>query len=162
MPCTAPPSSCPLDDLRIDDAADVVDRAVGDRLDHARLRIDLDLADVAAVGPGRVRDRARRVDDDPRLRLRLGEIEQTDAAIGADDLEDAVGIFDVAGGNLQRAAASSRASITVRSAATRTAEPPTKSERDPALPKPVPRSVSPWTMRIRSIGTPNTSTASCA
>ena len=34
--------------------------------------------------------------------------------------------------------------------------------RDPALPNPVPRSVSPCTMRMRSIGTPNTSTASCA
>jgi hypothetical protein len=35
-----------------------------------------------------------------------------------------------------------------------------KSEREPALPKPLPRSVSPWTMRTFSIGTPNTSTAS--
>ncbi len=40
-------------------------------------------------------------------------------------------------------AASLRASSTVSFAATCTAEPPTKSERDPALPKPVPRSVSP-------------------
>ena len=46
--------------------------------------------------------------------------------------------------------------------ATCTAEPPVKSEREPALPKPLPRSVSPWTMRTFSIGTPNTSTASCA
>ena len=51
---------------------------------------------------------------------------------------------------------------TVRSDATRTAEPPVKSEREPALPKPLPRAVSPWTMRILSIGTPKTSTASCA
>ena len=42
------------------------------------------------------------------------------------------------------------------------AEPATKSEREPALPKPEPRSVSPWTMRIFSIGTPKTSTTSWA
>ena len=51
---------------------------------------------------------------------------------------------------------------TVRSDATLMAEPPTKIEREPALPKPVPRSVSPCTMRTFSIGTPNTSTTSCA
>ena len=50
----------------------------------------------------------------------------------------------------------------VRSAPTFTAEPPVKSEREPALPKPLPRSVSPWTMRTFSIGTPKTSTASWA
>jgi hypothetical protein len=50
----------------------------------------------------------------------------------------------------------------VRSEATCTAEPPVNSEREPALPKPLARSVSPCTMRMRSIGTPNTSTASCA
>ena len=46
--------------------------------------------------------------------------------------------------------------------ATCTAEPPMKSEREPALPKPLLRSVSPITTRMRSIGTWNTSTASCA
>ena len=50
----------------------------------------------------------------------------------------------------------------MRCAATCTAEPPTNSEREPALPKPVPRSVSPNATVIRSSGTPNTSTASCA
>ena len=59
-------------------------------------------------------------------------------------------------------AASDCAFSTVRSEATFTAEPPTKIEREPALPKPLPRSVSPCTMRTLSIGTPNTSTASCA
>ena len=59
-------------------------------------------------------------------------------------------------------AARSCAFCTVRCDATCTAEPPTNSEREPALPKPVPRSVSPNATRMRSIGTPNTSTASCA
>ena len=59
-------------------------------------------------------------------------------------------------------AASACAFSTVRSDATLTAEPPTKIEREPALPKPLPRSVSPCTMRTFSIGTPNTSTTSCA
>ncbi|MNU72181.1 hypothetical protein D3C71_616350 [compost metagenome] len=50
----------------------------------------------------------------------------------------------------------------VRSAPMRTAEPPVKSEREPALPKPSPRSVSPSTTRTFSMGTPKASTASCA
>jgi hypothetical protein len=37
-----------------------------------------------------------------------------------------------------------------------------KADREPALPKPSPRSVSPSTTRTCSIGTPNTSTTSCA
>ena len=57
--------------------------------------------------------------------------------------------------------ASSFAWSTVRCEATRTAAPPVNSEREPPLPKPFARSVSPCTMRILSIGTPNTSTASC-
>jgi hypothetical protein len=38
-------------DHRVDGAADVVDRRVADDLDHAGLRIDLNLADVAAIDP---------------------------------------------------------------------------------------------------------------
>ena len=60
------------------------------------------------------------------------------------------------------AAARSFALSTVRSDATRTADPPTKIEREPALPKPVPRSVSPCEIRMLLSGTPNTSTTSCA
>ena len=95
--------------------------------------------------------------------LLAGELEEVDAEIGADDAEAPGAVLDVAGGDLERLGrrAPSRCSI-VRSEATRTAEPPVKSEREPALPKPLPRSVSPCTMRIFSIGTPNTSTASCA
>ena len=59
-------------------------------------------------------------------------------------------------------AARSFAVATVLSEATFTAEPAVNSEREPALPKPVPRSVSPSTMRMLSSGTPKTSTASCA
>ena len=42
------------------------------------------------------------------------------------------------------------------------AEPAVKSEREAALPNPEPRSESPCTMRIFSIGTPKTSTTSWA
>ena len=42
------------DDQRIDHAAHVVDRPVAIDLDGARLRIDLDLADVATIGPRRI------------------------------------------------------------------------------------------------------------
>ena len=59
-------------------------------------------------------------------------------------------------------AASCFASSIVLSAPERMAEPPVKSEREPALPKPLPRSVSPSTTRTCSIGTPNASTTSCA
>ena len=84
------------------------------------------------------------------LGLLAGEREQVDA----DDrcrrcVKRAVAVLDVAGRRLERLARrASCACSTVRSDATRTAEPPTKSEREPALPKPLPRSVSPWTMRI--------------
>ena len=59
-------------------------------------------------------------------------------------------------------AASCLAVAIVRSAPTCSAEPPVNSEREPALPKPSPRSVSPMTTLIFSIGTPNASTISCA
>ena len=86
MPCTAPPSSCPRTTMA-DDAADVVHRRVGDDLDRARRRIDLDLADVAAVWPRRAADAVARVDDDPRLRLAGGQLEEVDAQVGAGDGE---------------------------------------------------------------------------
>ena len=104
-----------------------------------------------------------RVEHDAPLGLLRRQLEEADRAIGAGDAEHAVAILDVADGAASSSsAASSCAFFTVRSDATCTAEPPTKSEREPALPKPVPRSVSPNAMRMRSIGTPNTSTASCA
>ncbi len=67
-----------------------------------------------------------------------------------------------AAGASSASAASVLACSIVRSDATRTDEPPVKIEREPALPKPLLRSVSPITTRMRSIGTWNTSTASCA
>ena len=49
-----------LDDHRIDDGAEIVDRRVSHHLDDAGFGIDLDLGDVAAVGIG---GRARSVAD---------------------------------------------------------------------------------------------------
>ena len=75
----------------------------------------------------------------------------------------AVGVLEVGGRGLQRLRRQLRAPVSsVCSAPTCTAEPPVNSEREPALPKPSPRSVSPSTTRTLSIGTPNTSTTSCA
>jgi len=104
---------------------------------------------VAAVGPGAVVDLARRIDDDAPARLLPREVEQTDAPVGARDAEFAVAVLDVACARLE----------VRRREFARLVD---RLGREPALPKPVPRSVSPCTMRMRSIGTPNTSTASCA
>ena len=41
------------DQHRIDDAAEIVEHVIGDDLDLAGLRVDLDLADMAAIGEGR-------------------------------------------------------------------------------------------------------------
>ena len=43
-----------LDDHRVDHAADVVDRDVGEKLDNAGARIDLDLGDMRAARIGEV------------------------------------------------------------------------------------------------------------
>ena len=59
------------------------------------------------------------------------------------------------GGELLAAAA-----IILRPAAT-TAEPPTNAEREPTLPTPLARSVSPCTILIFSTATPSTSVTSC-
>jgi hypothetical protein len=50
--------------------------------------------------------------------------------------------------------------MTLRPAAI-TAEPPTNAEREPTLPTPLARSVSPCTIRIFSGATPSTSFTSC-
>ncbi len=53
MPCTSAAVDLALDDHRVDDPADVVDRdEPATMLDHAGLGIDLDLADVGSR-PGR-------------------------------------------------------------------------------------------------------------
>src|ERR1700681_3466177 len=85
------------DDHGIDDAAHVVDRPVAGQLNRARLRIDFDFADVAAVGPGGTGDGARRVEHNALLRLPAGDLEQANAPIGTGDAEHAVAVFDVTG-----------------------------------------------------------------
>jgi hypothetical protein len=67
-------------------------------------------------------------------------LRQRDGEVGAGDGKAAGAVFQVSGRGLQGLV---------------------KSERLPALPKPLARSVSPWMMRMRSGGRPNTSTASC-
>ena len=52
-----PPWICPFTSMRVDHAPDVVDHRVAHHAHRAGLRVDLDLADVAAVGE---RDRGRR------------------------------------------------------------------------------------------------------
>ena len=58
-------------------------------------------------------------------------------------------------------AASAFASTITRRPAATTAEPPTKAEREPTLPTPLARSVSPCTIFTFSAGTPKTSVTSC-
>src|SRR5690606_32269658 len=89
------------DDHGIDHPAHVVAGRVRDDVRDAGLGIDLDLADMAAVRPGRPAHRGRRIDVDRLARLARGELEQADAAIGADDGEARVAVLDVAGGYLE-------------------------------------------------------------
>jgi hypothetical protein len=91
-------------DHRVDDAADIVRRGVGDDVDDAGLRVDLDLADMTAVRPARPVHGARRVDEDAVLGLTVGELEEADTAVGADDPEDTLAVFDVGFGRLERLA----------------------------------------------------------
>src|ERR1019366_5487538 len=85
----------PACDRRVDDAADVVDGRIGDDTHVARLRVDLDFADVTGVRPGRAADAARRVEVDAGACLLAGEREEIDAEIGADDAEAPGPVFDV-------------------------------------------------------------------
>ena len=87
------------DDHLVEDVAAIVDRAVGDDRERAGVGIDLDLGDVEAV-----RERERRLRRRPGIEVFVdgaapfqlggagGEIDERDAAIGADDVEPA--IFD--------------------------------------------------------------------
>ena len=101
----------PIDDHRIDDGADVVDRPETDQLDLAGIRIDLDLADVGAVAEGEI----RRIVDRGVLQTRLGigrevvggvgglrHVREGDAPVGAGDREHAVGKLDIAGRGLEQ------------------------------------------------------------
>ena len=91
-----------LHDVRADDAPDVVHRGVGHDLDAAGGGVDLDLGDVAAVGPAGRAGLGRAVGDDARLRLPRRQLEQPDAEVGAGDAEAARAVLDVGGRRLQR------------------------------------------------------------
>ena len=95
------------------------------------------------------------------LGLAVSQLERTDAPIGAGDPWKTPSATGIGAGRFQCIAGElARPATAVSGMAD--AEPATNNEREPALPKPEPRSVSPWTMRIFSIGTPKTSTTSWA
>ena len=83
-----------MQDHRVDRAADIVDRGVADDLDRAGLGVDLDLADLRAVGEAGdrkrlVRDRGERPPQirrqDPCVRPRRCDLEEADCPVGAGD-----------------------------------------------------------------------------
>src|SRR6185503_9113097 len=85
----------PFDDRQVDDAADVV--AAGDARERhlAGFGIDLDLAGLRAVRPGR-RGRGLRVRNaNDFLRLARDQVAQADRAVGAADVEAASAVLDV-------------------------------------------------------------------
>src|SRR5216683_2771773 len=87
---------------RIDGDADVVDRGVAHHTADAGLRIDLDFADMGAVGPARPIDFAFAVDTQPRALFAPGNVEQADPLVGADYREPTVAIFDILDRGFQR------------------------------------------------------------
>ena len=107
-----PPWTWPCSSSGLRAAPKVVDDAVVHDLQHAGVGIDLELADMAAVGEGVGRRRAGELVVQPGLLARrhvlgilrrLGDVEQAHAAVGADDLEGAVAILDVGRRGLHRA-----------------------------------------------------------
>ena len=90
-----------FDDGGADDAADVVDRGIGHHRHLAGGRVELNLADMAAVGPGRAAGGGGVGGGDAATRLARGQLEQADAQIGAGDLEAAFAVFDVGGRRFQ-------------------------------------------------------------
>ena len=102
-----------LEQQRVDDDSGIVDADVAHDLDVAGVGIDLDLADMAAVGKvgARRRKRADRFEADAELgrpaHRRVGlarEFDQPDRLVGADHCELAVGELDVAGRRFQHMA----------------------------------------------------------
>ena len=87
-----------VQDQRIDRAADIVDRGIADDLDLAGIGIDLDLADLRAIGKARDRqglvgDAGKRSVQSGRQVVALhgggGDLEEADLAVGAGDPEAA-------------------------------------------------------------------------
>ena len=67
----------------IDNPPDIVDRGIGHYRDFAGLGGELNLADMAGVGPGRPAHRARGFDMDAPPGLGRGQLKQADTDIGA-------------------------------------------------------------------------------
>src|SRR4051794_11033256 len=89
------------DQHRVHGDTDIVDGGVAHDAGDAGLGIDLDFTDMGAVGPARTVDLAFGIDAKPGPPFLLGEIEQADAAVGADHGEHAALIFDVLDRGLQ-------------------------------------------------------------
>ena len=90
---------------RIDDPAEVVDRGKVDESDHARVGIDLDLADVAAVGKGGgFRREGTAADEGAAVALagRRGNAEEVGRAVCAGHGEAPIGKLDVARRRLEK------------------------------------------------------------
>src|SRR3954463_16465295 len=167
----------PLDDHHVDDAPNVVAARDARHLHLARLAIDLHLAHLRTVRPGRRRGRLGRGHEQHAPFLPCGKLAELDRAIGAGDAEAAVAVLEVRRGSLQRLGSqppafddqpppgrrppSSLPSPTPPRPPAPPAEPPTNAEREPTLPTPLARSVSPCTIFTFAAGTPSTSVTSC-
>ena len=93
----------PAHDQRVDDAPDVVDAGVAHEGHGAGPRVELHLADVAAVGPGGAADAVRVVDEDVALELAAGQLEQADGVVGAGHVKARRRVANVLGRGLQLA-----------------------------------------------------------
>ena len=130
-----------LDDHRIDDGAEVIDRGPADDLGFPGFGIDLDLADVAAGRErevGRIVERAllqARLDLAGRELVRHVGVQRDfapgDRLVGAGDGELAVLEHDVAFGGLEQCAATFLALASTLSSAFTIADMPTAPEREP-------------------------------
>ena len=139
----------------IDHGADIVDHEVADEVDGARVRVDLHLADVAAVRPGVLlrRERPGLVESRLQARGKLGRLEggaghlrDRDGPVRPGHPEPALREQEVRLGRLEQVRGDPLALGNTLSAASHSADPPTTVERDPIVPVPkATRSVSPST-----------------
>src|SRR6478672_7790506 len=65
------------------------------------VRLDVDFANMAAVGPARGVDRAGRAERNARVALQRGELEQADLPVGSRDSKDAVAILEIGNGRFE-------------------------------------------------------------
>ena len=126
--------------------------------DLAGLGVDLHLGHLRAVRPRRRRRRLRRGDADHLGGLARGQLGEGNRAVGARDAQAAVAELDVRGRSLERFGGQLLAlGNDLPCPAATTADPPTNAEREPTLPTPFARSVSPWTILTLSEAIPKTS-----